>query len=194
MVSKLKYGNTNTFFIRGIGGNLLVDTDYAGTISAFYREMKKHNIKITDITYVLATHYHPDHIGIVSELMKQGVKLLLVDEQCSYVHFADEIFSRDQRLNYEPINTDDAIIVSCDDSRGFLEKIGIDGEIILTASHSADSISLILDNGVCIVGDLEPFEYLNAYDDNIRLEEDWELVMSHNPKIIYYAHANEKVL
>ena len=194
MVSKLKYGNTNTFFIRGIGGNLLVDTDYAGTISAFYREIKEHNIKISDITYVLATHYHPDHIGIVSELMKQGIKLLLVNEQCAYVHFADEIFSRDKRLNYEPINTDNAIIVSSDDSRGFLGKIGIDGEIILTTSHSKDSISLILDNGVCIVGDLEPFEYLNAYDDNISLKEDWELVMSRNPKIIYYAHANEKVL
>ncbi len=37
---KLKYGNTNTFFIRGMSGNLLVDTDYAGTIPAFYRAIK----------------------------------------------------------------------------------------------------------------------------------------------------------
>ena len=73
MVNKLKYGNTNTFFIRGIGGNLLIDTDYAGTLPAFYRTLKENNIKISDITYVLATHYHPDHIGIVSELMKRGV-------------------------------------------------------------------------------------------------------------------------
>ncbi len=35
MVSKLKYGNTNTFFIHGISGNLLIDTDYAGTLPAF---------------------------------------------------------------------------------------------------------------------------------------------------------------
>ena len=70
MVSKLKYGNTNTFFIRGIEGNLLIDTDYAGTLPAFYRTLKENNIKISDITYVLATHYHPDHMGIVSEIMK----------------------------------------------------------------------------------------------------------------------------
>lgn len=37
MVSKLKYGNTNSFFIRGIAGNLLIDTDYAGTLHRFYR-------------------------------------------------------------------------------------------------------------------------------------------------------------
>ena len=35
MVTKLKYGNTNTFFISGKDGGLLVDTDYAGTISSF---------------------------------------------------------------------------------------------------------------------------------------------------------------
>ena len=40
----------------------------------------------------------------------------------------------------------------------------------------------------------EPIEYLGAYDENVSLKEDWELVMSYNPQIIYYAHANEKVL
>lgn len=194
MVSKLKYGNTNTFFVRGTDGNLLVDTDYAGTLPAFYGAMKKHHIKMSDITYVLATHYHPDHIGLVSELMKEGVKLLLMDTQCSHIHFSDEIFSREKRLDYEPINMDEAIVVSSKDSRRFLKSIGIEGEIIPTTSHSEDSVSLILDSGVCIVGDLEPIEYLGAYEENIRLKNDWELVMGYRPKIIYYAHANEKVL
>ena len=74
MVRKLKYGNTNTFFIRGTVGNLLVDTDYAGTLPLFYKEIKRQNISLKDITYVLATHYHPDHMGLVSELMKQGAE------------------------------------------------------------------------------------------------------------------------
>ena len=76
MITKLKYGNTNTFFIRGKPGGLLVDTDYAGTLHAFYKAVKENKIKINDRTYVLATHYHPDHIGLVSELMKLGVTLL----------------------------------------------------------------------------------------------------------------------
>lgn len=125
MVSKLKYGNTNTFFIRGIEGNLLIDTDYAGTLPAFYRTLKENNIKISDITYVLATHYHPDHMGIVSEIMKQGVRLLLIDTQCQYIHFADEIFNRDKRLSYEPINADNAIIINCKESRDFMQNIGV---------------------------------------------------------------------
>ena len=46
----------------------------------------------------------------------------------------------------------------------------------------------------CFVGDLEPIEYLAAYDQNDRLKYDWELVMHYAPKKIYYAHANEKIL
>ena len=192
MQTKLKYGNTNTFFIRGMRGNLLVDTDYAGTLPAFYKAIKEQEIKISDITYVLATHYHPDHIGLVSELIRLGVKLLVIDAQCPYIHFADTIFGRDKSLAYEPIPTDHATIIGTEESRAFLKRLGIDGEIVRTTSHSADSISLILDGGECFVGDLEPIEYLAAYEQNDKLKHDWELIMRFTPKTIYYAHANEK--
>ncbi|MDE7251759.1 MAG: MBL fold metallo-hydrolase [Acetatifactor sp.] len=191
---KLKYGNTNTFFISGDSGNLLIDTDYAGTLSAFYHAIKMNHIQVSDITYVLATHYHPDHIGLVSELMKQGIKLLLIDVQMEHIHYADDIFSRDRHLRYTPINKIDAVKISCDESREFLCHMGISGEIISTPSHSEDSISVILDDGTCIVGDLEPIEYLYAYEENMMLKKDWQLIMGYSPKMIYYAHANEKIM
>lgn len=125
MVSKLRYGNTNTFLIQGERGYLLVDTDYAGTMPAFYGAIKKQNIKVSEILYVLATHYHPDHIGLISELMKQGVKLLVIDTQYSQIHYSDEIFSRDKRLNYEPIDEEDAMVINCKESREFLKNMGI---------------------------------------------------------------------
>lgn len=192
MVIKLKYGNTNTFLIRGESNYLLVDTDYAGTLQAFYKAIKQHDIKVSDISYILATHYHPDHIGLVSKLMKQGIKLLVIDTQQTSIHYSDEIFRRDKRLEYEPIDEESITVISNEESREFLESMGIFGEIISTPSHSKDSVSLILDNGVCFVGDLEPIEYLNAYEENVILKKDWELVMSRNPKLVYYAHANEK--
>ena len=52
MITKSKYGNTNTFFIRGTVGNLLIDTDYAGTLPVFYRAIKEHNIQIRDFEIV----------------------------------------------------------------------------------------------------------------------------------------------
>ncbi len=194
MSARLKYGNTNSYFVRGTSGGLLIDTDYAGTLSAFYKALKNNNISIADITYILATHYHPDHIGLISELTNFGIKLLLLDTQYDYVHFADDIFKREKHLHYKPIDEKNAVIITCKESRGFLAKMGIAGEIIPTASHSKDSISVILDNGECMVGDLEPMEYLDAYEENAALQRDWELVMSYNPKVILYAHANEKRL
>ncbi len=193
MISRLKYGNTNTFFLRGVAGNLLVDTDYAGTLPLFYKEIKRLNISLKDITYVLATHYHPDHMGLVSELMKQGIKLLLMDVQRAYVGFSDEIFAREKR-EVVPICPEEATVIPCEESRAFLKNLGIEGEIISTPSHSGDSVTLILDDGTCFVGDLEPMEYLGAYEENEKLKEDWELIMSRKPKRIYYAHANEKVI
>ena len=188
---KLKYGNTNTFFIRGDQGGLLIDTDYAGTLPAFYKAMKNADIRINDIKYVLATHYHPDHMGLVGQLVEQGIELLLVDIQKEAVHFSDKIFEKD-KLEYSKINEADATIITCAESRKFLSSIGISGEIIHTPSHSEDSISLILDDGSCFVGDLEPLEYLEAYDNNEELKNDWDLIMSYNPKTIFFAHRPEK--
>lgn len=192
--SKIKYGNTNTLYIQGSDGGLLVDTDYAGTMPAFYSAIKEQGIIISDIKYVLATHYHPDHVGLVSELMKQGVRLLLIDTQIPYVHFADDIFRKDRQIDYYPIDENDAVVITCQESRKFLDSIGIKGEIISTPSHSRDSISLILDDGSCFVGDLEPFSYIEAYDDNISLKNDWENILKHEPRVVYYGHANEQVL
>ena len=105
---KLKYGNTNTFYLNG----LLVDTDYAGTLGAFYKAMKKNGIELKDIKYVLATHYHPDHMGIIGELTERGAELLLIDVQRDSVHFSDGIFKRDERP-FTPADEARAAVISC---------------------------------------------------------------------------------
>ena len=193
MMIKLRYGNTNTFYIRGSQKSLLVDTDYAGTMPAFYKALKDNSLKINDIDYVLATHYHPDHMGLISTLMQQGVRLLLIDVQKDSVHFSDPLFAKDG-IPYAPIDASQAEILSCEESRNFLSCMGIHGEVVHTPSHSEDSISLVLDNGDCLVGDLEPLEYLEAYKDNPSLKSDWDHIMSFCPKRIFYAHMPEKRL
>lgn len=193
MVTKLKYGNTNTYFIRGSKGSILLDTDYAGTLQMFYKEIKRNGISLKDITYILATHYHPDHMGLVGELVSMGVKFLVMDTQVPNLHFSDGIFSRDKSLRFLPsVPEDQAEVIACKDSRAFLAALGIDGEIVSTPSHSEDSITLVLDSGDCFVGDLEPMEYMDGYEGNNALQSDWEKVMSFSPRAIHYGHAPEK--
>lgn len=192
MITRIKYGNTNTFLIRGTKGSLLVDTDYAGTLPAFYKAIKELGIKVSDISYVLATHYHPDHIGLVSELTDQGVKLVVMESQTDFIHYSDPIFAREPHLNYRPIDERNALILKFDEAPSFLDSLGINGNIGRTISHSEDSIYVSLSDGTFILGDLEPLEYLEAYKDNQLLKTDWDNILKQDPKLLLYAHANEK--
>ena len=98
MTIKLRYGNTNTFLVPSNGGHLLVDTDYAGTLPCFYKALKAGGVQMKDIAFVLATHYHPDHMGLIPELMKQGTTLPLIDAQTNDVHYSDQIFAREKNF------------------------------------------------------------------------------------------------
>ena len=185
---KLKYGNTNTYLI----GSLLVDTDMPGTLPALWRELKKNDVSSKCIKYVFATHYHPDHIGLVGELMQNGVKLVLLEHQIEYAHSSDAIFARDKHLPFVPIDEKNSVIISAKNSRTFLAGIGIEGEIVVTKSHSPDGAALILDDGNAFVGDLEPREFLGGYENNKELREDWDTILSRNIKAIHYGHANDQ--
>ena len=190
----LTYSPTHTFLLQGSISTILVDTGYAGTLPAFYKTIKAQDIKVSDITCVVCTHYHPDHCGLVSDLMEQGVGLILIDSQVEHVHFPDPIFAREPHLKYKPIDESKAKVISLEKSRPFLESHGISGSIITTPSHSPDSVSVVLDDGTAIVGDLEPLPYLEAYSDNVALKADWDRVLSYKPKRILYSHANEQII
>ncbi|MBR4204356.1 MAG: MBL fold metallo-hydrolase [Clostridia bacterium] len=189
---ELHYGNTNTFLIQSRDGFLLLDTGYVGELNAFYKAIKAKGVQVKDIAFVLATHYHPDHIGLIPDLTDQGVRLLLTDTQTDAVHDSDRIFAREPKLNWRPIRESEATVLSCSDSRAFFRGMGIDGEIVSTPSHSRDSVSLLLDSGDCFVGDLERRAVLAGYDRNLPLQRDWETVMARRPKRIFYAHGREE--
>lgn len=192
----IRYGNTNTFFIPGRTGGLLVDTDWAGTLPLFFRAIKAAGVDVKDISFLLATHYHPDHMGLAGELMGLGVKLLLMDVQQDHVHFADAIFRREKGLRFTPVKEEKAQVLRCQDSRAFLRSMGIDGEILHTPSHSPDSVSLCLDAGDCIVGDLAPLGFLPAchHEEYDALRKDWAALSRLRPRRIWYAHANETTM
>ena len=193
MLTKLKYGNTNTYLIRGNAANLLVDTDWAGTLPAFYKAVKAQNLQIGDISCVLSTHYHPDHMGITAELMNMGVTLVIFDVQLGHIHFSDSIYSKEKNRFYKPIDESCAKILPCSGSRVFLESLGISGEVIHTPGHSEDSISLILDDGIAILGDLPPYSALAAMEDET-VQNSYNEILNRGVTELYYGHmVSEKI-
>lgn len=190
MIQLLKYGNTNCYYIKGKKGSILVDTDWAGTLQAFYKKVKELNI--TNIDYLLITHYHPDHMGITQDIIdNMNVKLLVIDVQKDYIHCSDPIFEKNNNINFNPICTN-ALIISCKDSRRFLNDLGINGEIIYTPGHSDDSISLILDEGIALVGDLYDLNSAITFNDE-KINNSWNKILSHNISKIYYGHHEQNI-
>lgn len=186
----LKYGNTNTYFVDG----LLIDTDMPGTLPRLYRELKRNGLRPEDIRYVIATHWHPDHVGLIGELTERGAELILADRQLPYVHSSDPLLRRMAGGSFTPADEGRARVVSCGDSRALLASLGIAGELVPTDSHSPDGIALLLDDGSCFVGDLEPRQWIGGYGEGSALAADWARILPHGPAAVHFGHANSQIL
>ena len=192
-ITELKYSSTNTYLIAGRNGLLLFDTGWAGTFRAFCREMGEKGIPVQDISYILISHFHPDHCGIAQEIADCGAAIAVMDVQRDFIHAADGIFARDPGKAFCPVNDEKIRLVSLDDSRSFLQEMGIDGEIAATPGHSVDSISLCLDDGNIFVGDLNPLYELEMHR-GTQIGKSWDLLLARHPKRIWYGHAKTAVL
>ena len=125
-------------------------------------------------------------MGIAQNIIDMGTKLLLIDIQKDYIHSSDRIFEKDKNVDFKPINTEPTII-SCEQSREFLNGLGINGEIIYTPGHSDDSISLILNEGIALVGDLYDYNSAKAFNDD-KINNSWKKILSHDISKICYGH------
>ncbi|MBQ7774704.1 MAG: MBL fold metallo-hydrolase [Lachnospiraceae bacterium] len=193
MITQLHYDNTNTYIIHGDKGAIMFDTGWAGTLPRMYQEFGEKAIRLSDIKYLLISHYHPDHMGIAQEIADKGVTILVMESQVEYLHASDKVFEKDKRYAFRPIDDKAAKVLAFSESRNFLQSLGIQGCIIPTPGHSDDSVSLILDEGAALVGDLYPLYELEAHEEP-GVQESWELILSYQPKKVYYGHAKTAVL
>lgn len=193
LLEQLNYSNTNTYLVKSDKGVLLVDTGWAGTFEAFCKAMAKVQVKVCDIDYLFITHYHPDHMGIASDIMELGAKLLVLDRQRDCIHYADKIFEKEGRGDYHSFDDGTLTIYEDSEAEKALEKIGIKGRFIYTPGHSDDSYSLLLDDGSCFVGDLNPLYELELHKGS-KIAESWEKILELKPSRLYYGHAKSAAL
>ena len=187
-VHELHYSNTNTYLIEGKKGKLLFDTGWAGTFPAFCGALGKIKIAVRDIDYILVSHYHPDHMGIVQEIADQGAVLLVPDVQQDYLHAADGVFEKEKNRVFIPIRDDKVYRFPIEESADVLSKAGLNGTIIYTPGHSRDSISLYIESGDLFVGDLNPLYELELHK-GTQIEESWEKLLELKPRTVHYGHA-----
>ena len=175
------YDSTNYYVLADRTPRLLVDVGWPGTLPKLQHQCKRMSVNLADLKHFLITHYHPDHAGLAQELKRTGCKLIFIDLQESFVPTLRTWMKPDN--HYIEIDLKDSIRITLADSRAFLAKLGIQGEIIHTPGHSDDSVTLVLDEGAAFTGDLPRPDM----SDGIALES-WQQIRTLGVKRIYPGH------
>jgi glyoxylase-like metal-dependent hydrolase (beta-lactamase superfamily II) len=181
------YDSTN-YYVIGAGKNrLLVDVGWPGTLGKLRANLKRKGIAIEEIKYLLATHYHPDHAGLVQEVKNsfKSVRLIVVEGQGDFIGGLKQWMKPE--MHYVDIDLRDNTSVTLAESRAFLAKLGLSGEIVATPGHSDDSVTLILDSGDAFTGDLQGV----SRADELEVEAvtaSWETIRAKGAKMIHPGH------
>ncbi len=181
------YHSTNYYALDVKGGKLLVDCGWPGSLPQFTAQMQRKGIAPSEITYILATHFHPDHAGLVQEFKDLGARLILLENQTGALQVTRP---RDGIVIPAVVYVSQAnnILLKFAESRAFLASLGLAGEIIPTPGHSLDSITLILDAGYAFTGDLPP-RFIVPEDDDVT-RASWDRIYQHKIIQIFPAHGN----
>jgi ribonuclease/clavin/mitogillin len=143
------------------------------------------NIPLAQIRCGAASHFHIDHAGLAQELKLAGMRLLVFETQLEAI-LPMKAFTK-PRDHYLEIITGDIAPLAFAESRSILKEIGIAGEILSTPGHSADSVSLLLDDGSVFTGDLPPEEYAEAGTPDLVIAS-WRMLRERGAKKVYPAH------
>ena len=154
-----------------------------GTMRA---NLRRYGVPLAEIRYGLATHYHIDHAGLAQEFKAAGVPLLVLDTQVDAIPLMKTWVKPEDK--YVDIALHDLVTISCAQSRGFLQRLGLAGEIVSTPGHSADSVSLLLDDGAVFTGDLTHPALMGGDEDADVTKASWLLLQNRGAQTVYPGH------
>ena len=204
LVQPFKFGLVNIYFIKTENGYILVDTGMPGKDKDFDQLFEKLGIDPDQIQLIILTHGHLDHVGSTAYVQKiTGAKVLC---HCSY---ADDL----AQGKIEPAVPQNFLGKFLDLMKGFmaskidtvipdlvvndqfdLKEFGVSGKVVHTPGHSQSSISILLDNGETLVGDLIREEkpggigYGMFFEDSRVALESLKRIAASNPRTIYLSH------
>ncbi len=140
---------------------VLVDTGTCNETPAIIRAFQKAGLNIKDLSLIVHTHAHFDHCGSTADLQQKSGALVAIHKSDSQAYLegksvhikAINLFGKLilplMKDGYQPTKIDLLMGDEFD-----LHSYGIDGKIIVTPGHTPGSISVLLDSGEAIVGDL----------------------------------------
>ncbi len=165
---------------------LLIDSGYPNQLKELGRAIRHTGFKISDIDCLVVTHFHVDHAGAVQELKNEGVKFVLFDVQEDFIKPMEDMIAG--KWKYQTLKVDDNLMWKIEESKVFLKRLNIEGQLIHTPGHTDDSISLMLDKGEVFTGDLPPEHFI--LDDFSETKRSWKILREFGANMAYPAHGS----
>ena len=204
---RIAVGICNCFLLRG-DRTILIDGGAMGGFAAFQRQLSELKVDPKEVELILLTHGHWDHITCLDDIQKLTGAKIAVHKQDQFMvetgepPFPDGVtpygkmmaWSAKRILNphLTPLKVDTVI----PDAGMSLKEFGIPGEVVYTPGHSQGHVSILLETGDAIIGDMAMNDwYLRLTpglpvlaDDINKVVESWKKILPMGIKKVHPAH------
>jgi len=203
----ISFGFVSIFLLKG-EKTILIDAGIPGQMERLRKGLAAVNTQLEEIDLVLLTHGHLDHIGLVKEIAElSGAQTAIHHLEKNWVEngkppfppgatpwgkFLVSLVKLAPEMHILPAKVD----FTLDDNGLSLGEYGIPARVIHTPGHTLGSMSILLENGDAIVGDLamnakilrlSPGIPIFAEDVSL-IKPSWQKLLDLGAKMIYPAH------
>lgn len=207
----IRLGSANAYLLPARDGYVLIDTGDPGLTFLLFRALKRHQISPREISLIILTHIHYDHIGgLWAVQAASGAKVMVHEAEAADLATGRVVIppgtypitrllggtgQRLSRFFHFPGYRAEHVIGGEEQP---LQEFGLEGWLLHTPGHSPGSMSIVLDSGAAFVGDLCPNTWYNRLflrthfppyaDDVAAVFRSWARLLDTPARMLYPGH------
>lgn len=199
---------TNCYLIQTATGWILVDAGTRSQAKSFLRRLGKLGIQPSDIKLIIITHAHFDHVGSLASIkslcncpvLAHPLEARLIETGEVVIppgtNALGKLVSWLGRHNIRSLRFPKTRVEFTTDQELDLTPYGVAAKVVPTPGHTPGSLSVLLEDGQAIVGDLAmsygPGSNFPIFAEQPeKITASWDLLIKQGASIFYPAHGRK---
>jgi len=196
---------SNVYLLMASKGFVMVDAGNHDQEKEILNQLTKIEIQPEEITLIIVTHGHSDHYGALAHLKEQtGADVLCHKDAAEYLQagtsrapvartlWGSFIAAIHPEHQSEKVYPDILVETEFD-----LQNYGLNGKVLHTPGHTPDSLSIVLESGHILVGDMITGNAGNLSfgmfcEDEVTLKKSIRKILPYQADTIHLSH-NESI-